>query len=274
MIEIQSQSLLTGIFLSAGLAFLASRFRLLTFSGSIATFFMGTIILGFGGWAWAVPILVFFLPSSLLSRIGKTRKEKLKDIVEKGGQRDALQVLANGGVATGILLIHLFHPSPTNYGSYLCALSAAAADTWATELGALSPNPPRLITNGKRVPPGTSGAVTLLGVLASLAGASSITLSGIYFLSIFQLNVWITNIVVIFSGVFGSLMDSLLGATLQGQYQCPHCMATTEKHLHCGGTPTSLTKGYSWMTNDVVNFINTLSGAVIGWGLLFLAFRL
>ena len=58
--------------------------------------------------------------------------------------------------------------------AYLGTLAAVTADTWATELGAFSPIPPRLITSGETVPRGSSGGITLLGTLGSLLGAGLI----------------------------------------------------------------------------------------------------
>ncbi len=57
-------------------------------------------------------------------------------------------------------------------------MAAVTADTWATELGVLAAQPPRLITTGRRVAPGASGGVTPAGTLAALAGAGFIGVVG------------------------------------------------------------------------------------------------
>ena len=59
------------------------------------------------------------------------------------------------------------------------------------------------------------------------------------------------------------LADSLLGATLQASYFCPQCNKPTESRVHRCGTPTTLVRGQSWITNDVVNLAGTLVGALV-----------
>jgi uncharacterized membrane protein len=61
------------------------------------------------------------------------------------------------------------------------------------------------------------------------------------------------------------LFDSLLGATVQAIYHCPHCDKETEKHpLHTCGTPTLQVRGWKWLNNDLVNVGCALVGALIG----------
>jgi len=71
--------------------------------------------------------------------------------------------------------------------------------------------------------------------------------------------------VALLAGLGGSLADSLLGATVQALYRCPICGALTEAEVHrpCGQR-TDLARGHRWITNDAVNALSTLAGALLG----------
>jgi uncharacterized membrane protein len=92
-------------------------------------------------------------------------------------------------------------------------------DTSASEIGILSSSSPLLVTTGRRVPPGTNGAVTLLGTVASaVAGAATGTSFGVCELLLEGSRAEVVlNAACIgaLAGLFGSVVDSLLGASLQ-----------------------------------------------------------
>ena len=162
------QRTLLGFLFSSGVALLAYRRRSLTRSGVTGAIITGTTTVSFGGWSWGLSLIFFFVSSSLLSHFRERDKAALaEDKFSKGSERDILQVAANGGVATLLALGYGLSPSSTLQhtceAGYIGAFATATADTWATELGTLSTTPPRLITTGKRIAPGTSGGITLLG---------------------------------------------------------------------------------------------------------------
>jgi uncharacterized protein (TIGR00297 family) len=173
-------------------------------------------------------LLAFFISGSLLTR--------------GGGQRTARQVVANGGVAALAALAG-------SWPAFAGALAAATADTWATEIGSFSKARPRLITSGEPVPRGASGGITLLGTAGGVAGAL-----------VMGLLAWMLGAhtrqlagVVALAGAGGMLLDSLLGATVQGSFE---------------HEPVQPARGYAWLDNDAVNLAATLSGAAIaavGW---------
>ncbi len=267
--------LLLGVLLGLLVAWAAYRARALDRSGALAAAVEGALIFGLGGLRWAVLLLAFFLTSSALSRLFGRRKSGLAEKFSKGSRRDAGQVLANGGVAAGFVLLDsllrlAFSSGATwTWVAFAASLAAVNADTWATELGVLSRRAPRLITSGRPVEPGTSGGITLDGTLAALAGAFLI---GALAAPLAGASSWRVLLAVTVCGLLGALFDSFLGATVQAIYACPACGKQTERHpLHTCGAPTRLARGWPWLDNDWVNAACALFGALtaVGVWLLF-----
>jgi uncharacterized protein (TIGR00297 family) len=229
----------------------------LTLSGSVAGGLFAFSLLAFGGAAWAIPAFTFFFLSSLLSKIRSRRKMVAEAHYEKGSVRDAGQVLANGGVGWALLLIHALQPAPVLYWGFVGAFAAAAADTWATEIGALSPSSPRMVTTLRRVAAGTSGGVSAYGLGGAVAGSLTVWLAALPFEPGIDLD---SLLAIAGGGVAGSLVDSLLGATLQVQYVDAATGGLTERG-GMKGTLNLQVRGVRWIRNDVVNLICTLAGA-------------
>jgi uncharacterized protein (TIGR00297 family) len=257
---------LLGLFFSSTVGLLAYRRRSLSRSGVAGAIVTGTSTVGLGGWSWGLTLIFFFVSSSFFSHFRAREKEvTAEDKFSKGSQRDLLQVMANGGVATTLALGYACTSKRTQQNTlragYVGALATATADTWATELGVLSPQLPRLITTGKQTTPGTSGGITLLGTASSAAGSLAL---GTFFWLIqrkHKENVVLPFIALI-SGLFGSLFDSFLGATVQAMYFCPVCHKETERQVHNCGNKTQYLRGLPLLNNDVVNFLSTLFGAI------------
>ena len=257
-----------GMGLALATALLSIKARFLTTAGATATFILAAVVFGVGGWTWAWPILAFFVLSSLLSKAGKKTKVRFTLMFEKSSQRDPGQVLANGGVAGLCVILHLFWPHPAWFAAYLGALAAATADTWATEIGVFSRHRPRSILGLRPVEPGTSGGLSLLGTSAALAGALAIALVG--WIVAPETMGWSAVIGVALAGLLASLVDSLLGATVQVQYRCPSCGRQTERQAHCNDIPTVPISGLRWMNNDWVNGLAAIFGALMAgiWTIL------
>ena len=218
--------------------------RWLTRGGLIAACAVGAGTTWGLGWRGLALLAAFLLSGSLLTQLAERHSPR----------RSARQVVANGGVATVAALLGAWTAAAG-------AIAAAAADTWATEIGAFSPFAPRLITSGRRVTRGTSGGITALGTMGAVAGALVIA--------------WLAHALtprgtapgsaalVAGAGLSGMVVDSLLGATLQGKYQCPACDARFERGDTVCHEPVRLTTGWGWLDNDGVNLAATLCGAAV-----------
>lgn len=247
--------ILTGIAFAGAVALLAWRMRALTASGALAAWLVGACVFGAGGWPYAAVLFAFFIPSTLLSRLGRVRKRELVD-TGKHGARDARQVLANGGVgAVCAVLAGALHAHAIA-AAFAGAFAAASADTWGTEIGTLAKQKPRSILTRKPLATGLSGGVTLAGTLAELAGACAVALVA-----------WALGIgawwIVLAGGFAGALADSLLGASAQELRHCPACRRECETDPHVCGSVTIMVRGFAWMTNDAVNACAGAAGALV-----------
>ena len=154
---------------------------------------------------------------------------------------------------------YIFWGSPYSLILYLGAIASATADTWGTEIGYFSKSSPRLIFSKMKVSRGTSGGITYLGTLGSIFGGFIIALIGQKFFGIENLIVPITM-----AGFLGSLFDSMLGNFFQGKYKCKECNITIEEQSHCNNSAI-LISGSKFIDNDMVNFLNTLFGAITAY---------
>lgn len=255
-------------FLAASIAGLvAFRFGALTSSGMIAAAIVGGSIVAMAGWWPGIVLVCFFVSSSALSLLGARTGEQ--DVQTRGKRRDAVQVLANGGVPAFCSVVSaLVNPTGPWLVASIAAIAAATSDTWGTEIGRLSRTTPRMVTSWKTVAPGTSGAVTPFGTLGSFGGALLIGLVAVLGtrLTWMETGLSATELVAIVTvaGFAGSLIDSLLGATVQARYQCAVCGVETERLIHVCGSRTVLRKGRAWLDNDAVNLLAIATAAAMG----------
>ena len=252
-----------GLALAVPFGVASYRARFLDLGGTLAASVLAWMVVALGGAAWAVPAVTFFVLSSLLSRMGRRRKARAEALAEKGSRRDAGQVAANGGVGAALLAAYVFVPEAALFWAFVGSFAAAAADTWGTEVGTLAGWPTRRLGVGPRVPPGTSGGVSLPGTLGAVAGASVVVGSALPFVPEAGVTLGVGAFVVA-AGVVASFVDSALGATVQARFRSLGG-ALTERRSEAG-TALPLAAGVAWVDNDRVNLACTL----VGGGLAFI----
>ncbi|MGO4181897.1 hypothetical protein BK120_07230 [Paenibacillus sp. FSL A5-0031] len=270
--------LIIGLVGSCFIAAAAYHVKSLSASGACSAIVMGTGFVTLGEPVWFGLLIGFFVSSSVWSKW--KRKHRAKEAAEakyaKTGRRDAGQVWANGGVGLLLCAAHAIWPDEGWLFAYIGVMAAVNADTWATEIGALSKTAPRSVTSGKPVTPGTSGGVTPLGSAAALAGAVFIGAVAALLLAAPQpaeaaagtlggaAAVYIAAAAA--AGLAGAFADSLLGATGQAMYRCRVCGSEIERAAHCGSAAEQV-RGFAWLNNDRVNLLSSLFAGVLAWGI-------
>jgi uncharacterized protein (TIGR00297 family) len=248
-----------GLLLAAAIALAAHRAGSLDRSGAWAAVGVGGAAVS-AGWGWGGLLVGFFVSSSLLSRWRRHERERRTGaIVAKGGARDAAQVLANGGTFAVTVLVLGLYPTPWLAGAAAGSIAAAAADTWATEIGTLLGGTPRTLLGGHEVPPGTSGAVSGPGSAAMIAGAAAM---GLLALALGLGRAAATG--ALLGGVAGAVADTVAGGWLQERRWCDRCSARTERAVHDCGAATRRVGGVAGIGNDVVNVVCSAVGATAG----------
>ncbi|WP_121820400.1 DUF92 domain-containing protein [Halostella salina] len=220
-------------------------------SGMLSGVFLGLLTVVLGGIGWFAVIIAFFGIGGLSTKFRYEEKEQRGVAEENEGARGSANVFSNAAVALAAVLGYAAAPFelavaggvrvealPFVY-AFAGSVSTAMSDTLSSEIGGVFDRP-RLITTLEPVDPGTDGGVTWQGEVAGFAGASVIALIAVGLLDTVGTA---GGGVVLVAGVAGMTVDSLLGATVEG----------------------------GRLGNQSVNFLATLSGAVVGAGLAVVA---
>jgi uncharacterized protein (TIGR00297 family) len=229
-----------------GLVWIAPK-KLLTPAGLFHAWLLGVLIWGTLNWQGYVIVGFYFLVGSGVTRIGLAQKEAEGIAEKRSGARGpenvwgsaltgALCALGVGFINSGFLL-----PSPQSLVlspqsllllGYVASFSTKLSDTCASEVGKAYGKSTFLITTLQPVPRGTEGAVSLEGTLAGVGGSIAIAIVAwaVGLINLLGI-VW-----CVLAAFIATNLESLIGATLQSQY--------------------------TWLTNEVVNILNTLIGAI------------
>lgn len=262
------------VLISSFIAIRAYRKNSLDVSGAFAGFFVMVVHLSVN-YRFGAMLLAFFFTSSKLTKMGEDRKRSIDADFKEGGQRNWIQVLSNGGIAT-ILVVAFWNftgsqdtclNSKESYlitslvGGMIGHYSCCNGDTWSSELGVLSEAQPRLITTFKPVRRGTNGGITKAGLLAAAAAGCVIGLAfvlpGLFTRSCTN-DAFLKQLLVIplstLAGLAGSLIDSLLGATLQFSGFC----SIRNKVVSKPGPTVKRISGLRILDNNGVNLVSIL----------------
>lgn len=239
-VSVATSQLPAALALNGAVAWAGYRARTVTVPGAVTGALIGATIYVCRGWEGWLLLLIAFIAASVASRTGLTRKTLLGIAEERGGRRGPGNAIANTGVAALAAAVALTsnHPALASL-AFATALVAGGSDTIASEIGKAWGERTWSITSLTRVPPGTSGAMSLEGTLAGVAGATALGLAAIALGLVPRSALWI----VVAASTAGALLESWLGATLEAP---------------------------GILNNDMLNFINTAAAALVaialaGW---------
>jgi uncharacterized protein (TIGR00297 family) len=166
---------------------------------ALAVFF-GAVLFFYGGTGYLALMLIFFL---LAIAATKYEYQIKKDMGLYEHERGWENVLSNG-LLPAILAIM----SPTlGPFPFIASIAAVTADKFGSEVGVLDASDPVSIFTLKPVKPGTSGGMSRIGTIASLAGSAAIGFSSIF---VFGLDPNQAFLVAI-AGLAGSIADTMFG---------------------------------------------------------------
>ena len=205
-----SSQVLLALPVTAAFAALAYRLGMASPRGALGGLLVGAPVYACLGPQGFALLVLFVVGGSALTRLGYDHKRRVGGAQEHGGRRGARNALANAGVAVLCALLYALD-LPAFSVAYVAAIGAAFADTAESEVGQLSRRPPRLITTGRKVAPGTDGAVSLAGTLAGV-GAAGLT-AGLGFV-LGLVGGWGAAGFVALAAFLGTVADSLVGARL------------------------------------------------------------
>ncbi|KAK8597840.1 hypothetical protein V6N13_095236 [Hibiscus sabdariffa] len=265
---------LIAVLISSLIAIRSYRRKSLDLSGALAGFLVMSIHFAVG-YRFGAMLLAFFFSSSKLTKVGEDKKRRVDADFKEGGQRNWIQVFFNSGIAA-ILSVAIGNLTgwedkcldskdsvliTSLIGGIIGHYSCCNGDTWSSELGVLSDDQPRLITTFKPVRRGTNGGVTKTGLLAALAAGTVIGLTFVligFFTTRCSDGMAMKQLLVIplsaVAGLLGSLIDSLLGATLQFSGFC----SVRNKVVGKPGPTVRKISGLGFLDNNAVNLVSIL----------------
>lgn len=258
------KDILIGFTVSFLIAFAAYIKKSLNLAGFISAIILGTILY-FTDPIFCLIMLCFFVSSTVFTKYKSAFKENSERLHEKSGKRGFSQVAANGYGGLLFALLYFTTKNEMFMIAFVVTMASSNADTWASELGVLSKGNPVSIINFKPIEKGLSGGISLLGTCASLFGA--LFISGVFFLDYvyrygFSYRAIVILAVCTLGGFLGSIIDSIMGATVQVKYFSKVTGELTEKR-YTNGIKNKRVRGYKFINNDFVNFTSGIIAAAI-----------
>ena len=214
----------------------AQRLPVLTPAGWVHAGVLGTLLLGSLDWPGWWAVVLYLALGSLVTRLGYRRKQQQGLAEARGGRRGPENVWGSAatGAALAVLTVLPSAPVALMELGFAASFAAKLADTCGSEIGKRWGRHTVLITTLKPVPPGTEGAISVEGTVASLVGSAVMATLMLWLGLLSDAGCWLLVTLV---GLVATLLESWIGA--DWQQRC------------------------SWLSNELVNAIQTLLAAVL-----------
>lgn len=250
--EYFSIGLIGYLFLSLLLLIFAYKKKAITQNGIVMALLVAINLYVFSTISLSYSLLLFFVLGSLVSKVSNTTKKRAEEHQEQTGARTWFQVISNGLPAVICAwLFALTHESKFILMG-LVSFSVASSDTFSSEIGMLTNGKVFDILSFKEVEPGVSGGVSLMGFIGSIVGSLLLSL-----MTLIDFNIQKMMLVMMF-GIIGSILDSVLGASLQRKFM-------VNQQLVDYSEQGKVVKGISWMSNSLVNLISISLMVIISY---------
>ena len=239
--------------------------KALTFYGGLMAAIYLALSSFFGNIALIVMIFGLFFVEAIISKI-TTRifNERMGREKEKHS-RGLYQIIANGFAPLVCTSFFYFTSNYVFLFGAIVALAEEFSDSVASDVGRLSGKPPRDILTLKHIETGISGGVSGLGLISACIAAFTAVAIG-YAFGVMDLWKYLILSALAFGG---TIIDSILGSSIQVLYKCPVCNLFTERKTHCDSTAVKV-KGISIIDNTTVNLMSGIIIAIITIALSFI----
>ncbi len=239
-----------GLPISMIIALVAYKKKSTTIDGCFAMVLLGTGIHYCGGLTADLPLLLFFVIGSALS---KFHPNPIQNIHQEEHARTAQQVLANGLTPLLAIILYYIYMSVPLLILYFGTVGIHLADTMSSEIGTYKKRKTYDLLSWKPITQGLSGGVSLIGLVAAAVGG---LIMGILAFALIPSTMPITILTITAISFSGALLDSLLGKILQVKYLCRNGHLTEKTHCH--NAATQHFSGQAWANNSTINLLSAL----------------
>lgn len=237
--------------------------KALTINAVSIALLVAQMLLYFGGLSSYIGLISFFILCSAIGKFSNRNKQEAEKLQKGSHQRNIIQVLMNSlpGLILGIFSVIFVNYSLIFKMLSFASFAVSTSDTFASEIGMNSKGNTWSILTFKKIQPGLSGGVSLMGIMASIIGSILMGLIGLCFFS------WQMVIIIIVLGIVGSIIDSILGDLVQVKFETENGILTEVNQLN--EMVYNKVKGISFIDNNMVNILSNILAMIVGYWYLF-----